>query len=72
MTPLSRAEEGNLYYQAQVSEEDPRVFLLYEQYVDAQGYETHKQSEHFQTHVVGYALARLESRVVHSYRTIDA
>ena len=44
MTPLSRAEEGNLYYQAQVSPEDPRTFFLYEQYVDEAGYETHKAS----------------------------
>jgi quinol monooxygenase YgiN len=47
MTPLSRAEEGNLYYQAQVSPEDPRTFFLYEQYVDEAGYEAHMDSEHF-------------------------
>ena len=39
MTPLSRAEEGNLFYQAQVNPEDPRTFFLYEQYVDEAAYE---------------------------------
>ncbi len=36
MTPLSRKEPGNLFYQAQVSSRDPAEFFLYEQYTDAQ------------------------------------
>ena len=43
MTPLSRAEEGNVFYQAQVNPEDPETFFLYEQYKDAQAYEDHNQ-----------------------------
>jgi len=39
MTPLSRAEEGNLFYQAQVNAEDPCTFFIYEQYVDEAAYE---------------------------------
>ena len=31
MTRLSRAEEGNVFYQAQVNPEDPETFFLYEQ-----------------------------------------
>ena len=72
MTPLSRAEEGNLYYQAQVSPEDPRTFFLYEQYVDEAGYETHKASDYFQENVFGYILEYLEERSVKTYQTIDA
>lgn len=71
MTPLSRAEEKNLYYQAQVSPDDPTTFFLYEQYVDAQGYEDHKASEYFQKHVFGYAIEYLEDRSVSTYETID-
>ncbi len=71
MTPLSRAEPKNLYYQAQVSPDDPTKFFLYEQYVDAQGYEEHKASDHFQRHVFGYVLEYLESRQVVTYETID-
>jgi quinol monooxygenase YgiN len=71
MTPLSRAEPKCLFYQAQVSTEDPTTFLLYEQYADAQGYEDHKASAHFQEHVFGYALEHLQERQVTTYETID-
>ena len=47
MTPPSRAEPGNLFYQAQRSVEDPRLFYLYEQYVDEAGYQAHQDTEHF-------------------------
>jgi quinol monooxygenase YgiN len=72
MTPLSRAEPKCLFYQAQVSPEDPTTFFLYEQYADARGYEEHKASEHFQKHVFGHALSYLETRQVSTYETIDA
>jgi quinol monooxygenase YgiN len=71
MTPLSRAEEGNVFYQAQVNPEDPETFFLYEQYTDAQAYEDHKNSEHFQKHVFGYAIDYLAERSVKTYQTID-
>ncbi|AYY13713.1 antibiotic biosynthesis monooxygenase [Actinobacteria bacterium YIM 96077] len=71
MTPLSRAEEKNLYYQAHVSPDDPRTFFLYEQYVDQAGYEEHKASPHFQEHVFGYIINYLEHREVATYETID-
>ena len=71
MTGPSRAEPGNLYYQAQVSPEDPRTFFLYEQYVDEAGYETHKATPYFQENVFGYILEYLEERSVKTYRTID-
>ena len=47
ITPLSRAEPGCLFYQAQRSEEDPNLFFLYEQYADEAGYQAHMDSEHF-------------------------
>lgn len=71
MTPLSRAEPGNLFYQAQVSPEEPETFFLYEQYVDAQAYEDHKASPHFHEHVVGNVLTRLAERSVRTYQTLD-
>jgi quinol monooxygenase YgiN len=71
MTPLSRAEPKCLFYQAQVSTEDPSTFFLYEQYADAQGYEDHKASEHFQQHVFGYAIEYLAERQVATYETVD-
>ena len=71
MTPLSRGEEGNLFYQAQVNPEDPRTFFLYEQYVDEAGYEAHKATDHFQEHVFGYIIEYLAERSVNTYETID-
>lgn len=71
MTPLSRAEEGNLFYQAQVNPEDPRTFFLYEQYVDEAAYEAHKATPHFQENVFGYIIDYLEDRSVKTFTTID-
>ncbi|MQA02972.1 MAG: antibiotic biosynthesis monooxygenase [Streptosporangiales bacterium] len=71
MTPLSRAEEKNLVYQAHVSPDDPTVFFLYEQYVDEQGYEDHKAAEYFQQHVFGYAVEYLANREVRTFHTLD-
>ncbi|MQA10203.1 MAG: antibiotic biosynthesis monooxygenase [Pseudonocardiaceae bacterium] len=71
MTPLSRAEPKNLFYQAQVSPDDPRTFFLYEQYVDEAGYQEHKASPHFQENVFNYILEYLEARQVQTYETID-
>ena len=71
MTPLSRAEEDNLFYQAQVSPEEPNTFFLYEQYTDEAAYEAHKATPHFQEHVFGYILEYLEERSVKTYTTID-
>ena len=47
ITPSSRQEPGNLFYQAHRSPEDPRLFYLYEQYADEAAYEAHMDSEHF-------------------------
>ena len=71
MTPPSRAEPGCRFYQAQRSAEDPQLFFLYEQYADAQAYEDHKNTEHFQQHVFGYAVDYLAERSVKTYQTID-
>jgi len=71
MTPLSPAEPGTLYYQAHVSPDAPETFFLYEQYTDAQAYEDHKKTPHFQQHVVGHALPHLAERSVTTYETID-
>lgn len=58
----SRREPGNLMYLPHRDPTDPRVFFLYEQYVDEAGYLAHGQSEHFKAHAVEDAIPRLESR----------
>jgi quinol monooxygenase YgiN len=69
--PLSRAEPGCLFYQAHRSPDDPRLFYLYEQYVDEEAVRQHTESEHFKQHVLGDAVPRLESRERAYYWTID-
>ncbi len=43
----SDAEPGCVMYVVNRSTENPRHFLLYEQYVDEAGYQAHQDSEHF-------------------------
>jgi quinol monooxygenase YgiN len=72
MTEPSRAEPGNLFYQAQRSVEDPRLFYLYEQYVDESGYQAHQDSEHFSRLVKEEAIPELlDDREREFYETID-
>jgi quinol monooxygenase YgiN len=71
MTPLSRHEPGCVYYQAQRSPENPRVFFLYEQYSNEAGYEAHMATPHFERYVKGDAIPNLESRERTFYETID-
>lgn len=72
LTPLSRAEPANLFYQAQVHPDEPGTFFLYELYTDADAYEAHKAAGYFQEHVFNDAIHHLESREVKTYYTIDA
>lgn len=68
--PLSRQEPACLFYQAHRSPEDPRVFFLYEQYVDEAGYVAHTETDHFVTYIKGDAIPRLESRERAFYLTL--
>jgi quinol monooxygenase YgiN len=70
MTQPSREEPGNLFYQGHRSPEDPRLFYLYEQYLDEDGYQAHQDSEHFQRLVIGEAIPNLESRERAFYDTM--
>lgn len=71
MAAPSRAEPGCRFYQAHRSAEDPRVFFLYEQYVDEAGYQAHMATDHFERHIRGEAIPRLESRERAFYLTLD-
>jgi quinol monooxygenase YgiN len=69
LTEASRAEPGNLVYQPHRDPQDPRVFLIYEQYLDEQAFLAHGASEHFQRHAVGDAIPRLAGRERRYYET---
>jgi quinol monooxygenase YgiN len=71
LAPPSRAEPGNLFYQAQRSLEDPQLFYLYEQYADEAAYHAHMDSEHFTRLVKDEAIPDLlEARERAFYETI--
>jgi quinol monooxygenase YgiN len=70
MLPLSRSEPGNVFYQANRSLEDPRLFFFYEQYTDEAGYQAHMDSPHFTRLVKEYAIPELlEDRTRAFYTT---
>jgi quinol monooxygenase YgiN len=66
----SKAEPGNVHYIPHRDPEDPRVFLLYEQYRDKAAFEEHGQTEHFQTIAVGELFPLMEERERNFYETI--
>ena len=71
MTPPSREEPGNRFYQAHRDPENPRLFFLYEQYADLAGYEAHMDSEHFTRLVKEEAIPEiLEAREREFYETL--
>ena len=71
MLPLSRAEPGCRLFMVNRSPEDPRRFLLYEQYVDEDGYKAHQATEAFRENILGKVIPMLESRVRHFYELVE-
>ena len=71
MTEPSRAEPGNVYYQAQRSIEDPQLFYLYEQYVDEDGYKAHQATDAFKENILGKVVPMLESRQRNFYEVVE-
>lgn len=70
MIPLSRQEPQCLLYTIQRSVENPRKYLLYEQYTSKEGYLAHRETEHFKKYVLGTAVSLLESRTPEFYEPI--
>jgi len=71
MIPLSRAEPGCRLYMVNRSSEDPRKFLLYEQYVDEDGYKAHQATDAFKENILGRIVPMLESRVRAFYDVVE-
>lgn len=46
----SRREPGCLFYAVQRSRENPRRYLVYEQYKDEAALDAHRNSQHFKTY----------------------
>lgn len=67
----SGREAGNLQFTVNRSREDPKEFLLYEQYVSEQAFLDHRQTPHFKTLVLEQAVPLLERREIHAYSVLD-
>ena len=70
LTPPSRAEEGNLYYQAYQDPAEPLVFRLFEIYADEAAYAAHGASDNFAEFGHGQAIPVLAKRERAFYETI--
>ena len=66
----SRAEPGCRGFLVHRSLEDPRAFLLYEEYDDEAAFDVHRETEHFKKYVLGDALDRLDSRQFAPYEVL--
>ena len=71
MIPISNAEPGCALYVVNRSVDDPRRFLLYEQYHDRAGYEAHMATEAFKEHILGTVVPLLESRERDFYEVVE-
>lgn len=67
----SRAEPGNVHYIPHRDPDNPRVFMIYEQYRDKAAFEEHGQTEHFKTLAAGELFPLMEERERSFYETID-
>ena len=71
LTPPSRAEEGNLFYQAYQDPSEPSVFRLFEIYADVAAYAAHGASDHFKTYALETAIPVLANRERAFFETLD-
>jgi quinol monooxygenase YgiN len=71
LTKEIRREPGNLQFIVNRSHDDPKEFLLYEQYVSEQAFLDHRQTPHFKTLVLEQAVPLLERREIHAFSVFD-
>jgi len=70
LTPPSRAEQGNVFYQAYQDPAEPTIFRLFEIYADEDAYAAHGASAHFAEYGRGQAIPVLANRERAFYQTI--
>jgi quinol monooxygenase YgiN len=63
MVAPTKAEPGNLDYQAFRDPKDPSLFVLFERYAGEDAFEAHRASPHFGTWLAGTVLPALADRV---------
>lgn len=70
LTPPSREEPGNRFYQAYQDPAEPLVFRLFEIYDDEDAYAAHGASPHFQEFALEQAIPVLANRERAFFQTI--
>jgi quinol monooxygenase YgiN len=63
MVAPTKAEPGNLDYQAFRDPKDPSLFVLFERYADEEAFDAHRATPHFATYLAGIVLPALDDRV---------
>jgi quinol monooxygenase YgiN len=71
LVEASLAEPGVITYVAHRDPDDPRVFLMYEQYADEAAHGEHGQTDHFKEIALGELFPLMESRERAVYETLD-
>jgi quinol monooxygenase YgiN len=71
LAAATREEPGCRAYRPTRSVDEPRVFLVYEEYDDEAALEAHSASEHFRRYVLEQGIPLLESRERMFFRTLD-
>jgi quinol monooxygenase YgiN len=70
LAEASSAEPGAVHYIPHRDPENPRAFMIYEQYRDEAAFQAHGQTEHFQTIAVGELFGLMEERERLFYETL--
>jgi quinol monooxygenase YgiN len=70
LTAASRTEPGNIHYIPHRDPQDPRAFVLYEQYDDEAAFKAHGETEHFQSIAVGELFPLMKERERLFYETM--
>ena len=70
LTPISREEPGNRFYQAYQDPAQPGIFRLFEIYEDEEAYAAHGASEHFKQYALEQAIPVLDNRERAFFETI--
>ena len=70
LTPPSREEAGNRFYQAYHDPDEPGIFRLFEIYADEEAYAAHGASDHFKQYALEQAIPVLATRERAFFQTI--
>jgi len=71
LSPASRTEAGNIYYQAYQDPAESTVFRIFEVYTDEAAFKQHAEYDHFKEWALGKAIPELEDRRRDFYETLD-